>query len=555
MCGIAGIIGNKEPNKDTLNKLLISISHRGPDHRGFFYDNKMIFGMNRLSIIDLESGDQPIQTEDGKHVIIFNGEIYNYKELKKNIESRYFFKTHSDTEVILAGYSLFGIDFFNKLNGIYALAIWDKVKKKLVLSRDVRGVKPLYYGKKENFIYFSSEIKSFINSGVFKEIDNYSLQQFLSAGYVFNNSSSLKDVSQLHPGETIEIIENKIVNRFQRNQKVFDDNNKHEIKDIPKFVRNKIVEAVERQLVSDVPVGLLLSSGIDSMSILASIKLLNKLDQTNTYTAYYPSKEFSENTLVEKLAKKWNFKNYSVKILPEDVYNNLNGIFKTFDNLDFIPVSAIKYILSNFSDKKNKVLLSGAGGDEIFCSYATHLASSYRQKININNLSFLKNFAYFFERKKFDGSHLNFSEKILRFITGSSAHKKYYHLAWRYIFSIHEMKEFSFIKNLNFENIYRNQILYHDLFENKNNFNFYSNLDMNTWLIDHALKLWDKAGMYHSIEIRVPFLDLKLLEELNQISSKDRVRKIGSKQLLRDSFKDLLPSEIYTMQKKDLQFL
>ena len=281
----------------------------------------------------------------------------------------------------------------------------------MVLSRDVRGVKPLYYGKKENFIYFSSEIKSFINSGVFKEIDNYSLQQFLSAGYVFNNSSSLKDVSQLHPGETIEIIENKIVNRFQRNQKVFDDNNKHEIKDIPKFVRNKIVEAVERQLVSDVPVGLLLSSGIDSMSILASIKLLNKLDQTNTYTAYYPSKEFSENTLVEKLAKKWNFKNYSVKILPEDVYNNLNGIFKTFDNLDFIPVSAIKYILSNFSDKKNKVLLSGAGGDEIFCSYATHLASSYRQKININNLSFLKNFAYFFERKKFDGSHLNFQRK------------------------------------------------------------------------------------------------------------------------------------------------
>ena len=112
------------------------------------------------------------------------------------------------------------------------------------------------------------------------------------------------------------------------------------------------------------------------------------------------------------------------------------------------------------------------------------------------------------------------------------------------------MKEFSFIKNLNFENIYRNQILYHDLFENKNNFNFYSNLDMNTWLIDHALKLWDKAGMSNSIEIRVPFLDLKLLEELNQISSKDRVRKIGSKQLLRDSFKDLLPSEIYTMQKK-----
>ena len=552
MCGIAGIIGNKEPDKDILKKLLFSISHRGPDHSGFFYDNKFIFGMNRLSIIDLESGNQPIQTENGRYVIIFNGEIYNYKELKKDIGSRYSFKTHSDTEVILAGYSLFGSNFFNKLNGIYAIAIWDKVKKKLTLSRDIRGVKPLYYGKKDSFIYFSSEIKSFINSNIFNEVDNYSLQQFLSAGYIFNNSSSLKDVNQLYPGETIEIIENNIVNSFQRNQKVFDDKNKNknEIKDVPKFVRNKIVEAVERQLVSDVPVGLLLSSGIDSMSILASIKLLNKLDQTNTYTAYYPSKEFSENTLVEKLAKKWKFKNYSVKISPEDVNDNLDGIFKTFDNLDFIPVSAIKYILSNFSDKKNKVLLSGAGGDEIFCSYATHLASYYRQKINPINLSFLKNFTHFFEKQKFDGSHLSFSEKILRFINGSSAHKKYYHLAWRYIFSINELQEFSFIKELNFENIYKNQILYHDLFEDKNKLNFYSNLDMNTWLVDHALKLWDKAGMSNSIEIRVPFLDLKLLEELNQISSSSRVGKIGSKQLLRDSFKDLLPSEVYRMQKK-----
>ena len=550
MCGIAGIIGNVPPDRNILNKLLESISHRGPDHRGFFYENKMMFGMNRLSILDLKNGNQPIQTEDGRYVIIFNGEIYNYKELKREIAAKYAFKTNCDTEVILAGYSLFGKDFFKKLNGIYAIALWDGLKKKLTLSRDPRGVKPLYYGKKENHIYFSSEIKSFINSNIFKDVDHNSLQQFLSAGYIFNNSSSLKDVKQLNPGETIEIVEDSIVNTFQQDQKVFDDSTKKKIDNIPMYVRDKIVEAVDRQLISDVPVGLLLSSGIDSMSILASLKLLKKLDQTNTYTAYYPSKEFSENILVESLAKKWNFKNYSVKISPEDVHNNLNGIFKTFDNLDFIPVSAIKYILSNFVDSKNKVLLSGAGGDEIFCSYTTHLASSYKKKLNFINPSFLKRFTWLLELKKFDGSHLSFSEKILRFINGSSAHKKYFHLAWRHIFNIDEMKEFSFIKELNFENIYKNQIFFHELFDDGNELNFYSNLDMNTWLIDHALKLWDKAGMSNSIEIRVPFLDLKLLNELNMISADDRVKKIGTKQLLRDSFKNLLPVEIYKMQKK-----
>ena len=550
MCGIAGIIGNVAPNKNILNDFLESIAHRGPDHRGFFYDTKMIFGMNRLSIIDLKNGNQPMQTEDGRYVIIFNGEIYNYKELKNEIKSNYKFKTNCDTEVILAGFSLFGNEFIKRLNGIYSIALWDNFKKKLILSRDPRGVKPLYYGKDRNYIYFSSEIKSFINSKIFRDVDHNSLQQLLSAGYIFNNSSSLKNVKQLYPGETIEIIENSIVNKFQQDPKVFDDSPKHQIDDIPNYVRNKIVEAVDRQLVSDVPVGLLLSSGIDSMSILSSLKLLKKLEEVKTYTAFYPSKEFSENILVENLAKKWNFKNYSVNITPEDIYNNLNGIFKTFDNLDFIPVSAIKYILSNFADKRNKVLLSGAGGDEIFCSYPTHLASLYRDKLKFMNLSFLKKFSFLFELKKFKGNHLETSEKILRFINGSSAHKKYSHLAWRYIFNIDEMNEFNFIKDLNFEDIYKNQIFYHDLFDDKEKLNFYSNLDMNTWLIDHALKLWDKAGMSNSIEIRVPFLDLKLLNQLNLISPEDRVKKIGTKQLLRDSFKDLLPKEIYEMQKK-----
>ena len=191
MCGIAGIIGNLAPDRNILNKFLESISHRGPDHRGFFYDSKMIFGMNRLSIIDLKNGNQPIQTEDGRYVIIFNGEIYNYKELKREIGSKYTFKTNCDTEVILAGYSLFGKDFLKRLNGIYAIALWDNFKKKLILSRDPRGVKPLYYGKKGNYIYFSSEIKSFVNSNIFREVDRNSLQQFLSAGYIFNNSSWL----------------------------------------------------------------------------------------------------------------------------------------------------------------------------------------------------------------------------------------------------------------------------------------------------------------------------------------------------------------------------
>lgn len=550
MCGIAGIIGNLYPDKKILNIFLDSISHRGPDHRGIYHDAKMIFGMNRLSIIDLKSGNQPIQTEDGRYTIIFNGEIYNYNELKKSIGKQYSFKTNSDTEVILAGYSLFGNLFFEQLNGIYAIALWDRLEKKLTLARDKRGVKPLYYGNKENFIYFSSELKSFIDSKLFQNVDLNSLQQFLSAGYIFHNNTSMKNIKQLNPGEIIEIVGNKIINIYRSNQLVFDESKKKVIKNIPQFVKEKTIEAVNRQLISDVPVGLLLSSGIDSMSILSSIKELKKLDQLSTYTAYYPNKEFSENRLVENLAKKWNFKNFSIEITPENIFENLNKIFYTFDNLDFIPVSIVKYILSNFADNKNKVLLCGAGGDEIFCSYPTHLASHFRKKINFINTQLFKFFLKFINFKKFSGSHLDLNEKIERFKNGSLSHDKYYHLAWRYIFSLEEMKEFNFVKDVNFENIYRDQIYYHELFEGQNKLNFFSNIDLNTWLIDHALKLWDKAGMSNSIEVRVPFLDLQYLQELNHLSASERVKKIGSKQLLRDSFKDLLPKDVYKMKKK-----
>ena len=550
MCGIAGIIGNKSPNKDTLKIFLESIAHRGPDHRGLYFSEKMMFGMNRLSIIDLKSGNQPMQTDDNKLVIIFNGEIYNYKDLRNEIGSRYNFKTFSDTEVILAGYSLYGKDFFKKLNGIYAIAIWDEKNKKLILSRDPRGVKPLYYGKKDCYIYFSSEVKSFINSNIFKNVNLESVSQYLSAGYIFNNDSSIQGVKQLYPGETLEIIENKIVNNFQLSNLVFDDTKKNKIKNLSFYVRNKLIESVERQLISDVPVGLLLSSGIDSMSILSCLKLLKRLDQTQTYTAYYPSKEFSENTLVEDLSKKWNFKNHSIKISSDEVFDNLDDIFKTFDNLDFMPVSVSKFIISKYSDNKNKVLLSGAGGDEIFCSYTTHIASEIYNKFNFIDFSIFKKLKPLLEVKKFDGSHLSFPEKIIRFIYGASSHKKYYHLAWRYIFNTDEIKNFGFIKDLKFEQIYKNQINYHKLFEDQTRLNLYSNLDLNTWLIDHALKLWDKAGMSNSIEIRVPFLDLKFLNDLNVISPKDRVNSVGSKKLLRNSFEDLLPKEVYKMPKK-----
>ena len=241
MCGVAGIFGNDDLNKNNLDNMLNYTNHRGPDHRGKFQNNKIQLGMNRLSIIDIENGNQPIFSEDKRFCIIFNGEIYNYLSLKNNLKSFYKFKTNSDTEVVMACFIKYREKIFDYLNGIYAFAIWDSLEEKLYLARDPRGLKTLFYGKKNSTIFFASEPKAFYKSHLFKKINKNSVYQLISSGYVFHPSSSLEEINQIYPGEMVVFDKEKVKKSYQSNTRiVFSDENKNEEKS-SSFVKSCIL--------------------------------------------------------------------------------------------------------------------------------------------------------------------------------------------------------------------------------------------------------------------------------------------------------------------------
>lgn len=543
MCGIAGIIKNSpitQKDKKKLSFMLKAIKHRGPDSSGTYIKNNIAIGMNRLAIIDINNGNQPIK--DKNNFIIFNGEIYNYENLKKRYFYKEKFKTNTDTEVLLKGYNKFGINFFKKCNGIYTFCIVDRNKNEVIIGRDPIGVKPLYLYTEENFIYFSSELKSFFK---FKNIklDKNSLSQYLSSFYSFSPNCSLKNVISLNPGTILSIKEDlkiKKNNFFDIKNLIFvkNEENKFDLK-------KEIINSVNRQLVSDVPVGLLLSSGLDSMSILSSLKSLGKLKDTNTYTAIYDDKSLSEEKLILKLSKEWGFKPNLFKISSKDIVKNFHDYIKCYDDLEFMPNSFAMYYLCK-KIKKNKVLLSGVGGDEVFLGYKTHIASNIKSYFKSENFLFkiLHNLNF-----------LNlYNDNIERFFYGSSQSYKKSIFLWRRIHTDKEInKNFLNIKNLDYSKIFFNYNNYSEISSQLNNFSkkkFYSYLDMKTWLIDHSLKLWDKAGMYSSKEIRVPFLDLSFLKKIFKTHEFNRCIKIGYKINLKNAFNDDLPKYIINNPKK-----
>ena len=540
MCGITGIIkNNKISKKDSLDfkKMLSSIKHRGPDSSGFYKNLNFIIGMNRLSIIDIKNGKQPI--EDKKSVIIFNGEIYNFNELKNKYLSEQKFLTNTDTEVLLKGYNKFGISFFKKCNGIFAFCIYDKIKKKLIFCRDPLGVKPLYIKYDDDKILFSSELKSFLKLKK-NTVNKNGIKQYLASFYTFSPDSSLHKVFSLEPGTTLEIEKNLKTRKtkFFSNEKLIFGNNKSDIN-----IKNELTEAVNRQLISDAPLGLLLSSGLDSMCILSCLKNLGHLKNIETYSAIYDDKKYSEEKLIKKISKKWGFKANFIKINAIDVIKNFDDYIKCYDDLEFMPNSFAMYYLCRHASR-TKVLLTGIGGDEIFLGYKTHIASYFK--------SFIRNRNYFL----YILSKLNFmnkyNESFERFLYGSSYNYLESFFLWRKINKLEDIGEkFKSLGKTSFSVVFKNYLKFtKKKFKNFSKKKFFSYVDLNTWLVDHGLKLWDKAGMYSSIEIRVPFLDLKFIKKIFNAKDKYRCKKIGNKLNLIEAFKYDLPKEILDNPKK-----
>jgi asparagine synthase (glutamine-hydrolysing) len=560
MCGITGIIDPRGVSAQRMESLCTTLMHRGPDDSGYHVAGPIGVGMTRLAIIDVKGGHQPMFSEDKSVCIVFNGEIYNFQDLRNLLDGKYRFTTHSDTEVILHGYEEWGTDVFSKLNGIFAIALLDNRKTaKLLLARDPVGVKPLYYYASPHLFAFSSEIKTFTQLRIASKVCLPSIHQFLCSGYVFHPQTAIEGVLQVDPGCFLRVDPRGHATQesYRLVPKLTTEDRSKSPRDWVHEIKEALRRAIVRQTVSDVPLGLLLSSGLDSMFILAALRDTPAWDQLKTFTAYYDDETFSEHRPVGQVAAKWNISNEAVKLTPELIMDEFDAMCFSLDNLEFLPTGIAMYHLSKVAGRERKVVFSGNGGDELFYGYPTHRATRILRRLGPLAQCAGSLIRMLHAALPYSDSYLTFNEKLERFSYGCRHPPPLAHMLWRKIFEFEELKALlrtSFHPDA-LEAVMKPQTHYFDEalrhgFVEEDCFMFQ---DFKTWLMDYNLLLWDKTGMANSLEIRVPFLDLDFVDFLMRVPRQLRSRNPGSKWLFREISSSILPPEITALPKHGFQ--
>tara|TARA_Y100001970_G_C14245587_1_gene867946 strand:+ start:2632 stop:4395 length:1764 start_codon:yes stop_codon:yes gene_type:complete len=515
MCGITGIIS--EENQDTLetyiNDFKNSINHRGPDEFGYTVTNGCMILNTRLSILDLEHGSQPFYSEDKHIVVIQNGEIYNFIEVKKELQKKGIpFKTNSDTEVILKAYEYYGVNFIHHLNGMFAICILDKHTKKLYLFRDRIGVKPLYYYHNNKTILFSSEIKTFLNYPNFRvELNYQALHNYFIFNYIPVPETLFKNVFHVKPGHYLSIeLESKTISSNQYWKIKDEKESKHFNEEMFIEKCDEILQnAVEIRLRSDVPIAAFLSGGLDSSLVCAIAK--QKLQKPfNCFSIGFNDKRFDESPYFNKVVNLFNLNGIS-KIVDE---KNINLWKKTtyhndqpHGDISFIPT----YILSELASQKHKLVLTGDGGDELFAGYTKYF-------------SLLNNDV--FSEKYFQSISLFSSNNLKNLYTKSLLNK----------IDLNQPKSF-------FESTI-NQV------SQKDSINKALYFDTMQLLPGNNLVKPDKMAMAHSLETRSPFLDYRLFELAFQLPGNLKLQKNETKYIQKKLAKKYLPDDIIYRKKQ-----
>jgi len=541
MCGILGFWHkNQLVDRKVFEKALISLFHRGPDGRGIFIDteNNLALGHVRLSIIDLsEAASQPMFNESKTLVIVYNGEIYNYQAIRKELQKKgYNFRSHSDTEVILKGYEAWGEDVFEKLNGMYALAIWDRSQRKLILARDPFGIKPLYYYFDGKTLIFSSEVKIFrFLSEYFPYMENPDWKiYFLTFGFIPNPYTTVKGVYALKKGHTLILYLDK--NRIEA-KKFFEITFSDKERDLEKL-RSTFISAVKRHLIADVPVGVFLSGGIDSSLVaLLACKLTT---DCHTISIIFKEKNFSEEKYQRLVLQKIVSSHHERLVTREEFEEHLDRVLKFMDQPTIDGINTY-FVSLKAKEIGLKTVMSGLGGDELFYGYP-----SFRI---VDKLVKFKYFHTLSTLARFLPSHRWKKASFLRYFS-----PVYLYLFFRGLFIPEEVgKILQVSPKYVWEKIFEVDIkLDKDL--EKYPRKYLSYLEMEYYLTGQLLKDSDFMGMANSIEIRVPFLDKELVELAFKFDDKVKFNPEQPKYLITKTFEDLLPQEIVFRKKQGFTF-
>lgn len=543
MCGLCGFISNQETNIDDLIRMTDSIAHRGPDGSGYHFEHKtdlyVGLGHRRLSIIDLDKrSGQPFFNQSRDIALIYNGEIYNYEELKLSIP-QYRFRTTSDTEVIMAMYEIFGIEFVDKLIGIFAFVIFDYKLNKTFLVRDRHGVKPLYYFVTDNNLVFSSELRPIMEYPHFdKEIDLFSLELMLSLKYIPSPKSIFTNVKKLMPG-TIMIFEGtKKVDEIIYWDSVDVFNN--EIKSNPDMESYKkiIDESVKRNLVGDVEIATFLSGGVDSSLVTAVAKKLEK--DIKSFTIGFDSMEYDESELAKLISKSLEIDNITKILVLEDLVEVALNIGKIYDEPFSDSSQLPTFIVSKLvKDNNIKVVLSGDGGDEFFFGYNNYTKIEKRFRIF--------KFANLFTR--------GFS-RVLSGLTNN--------LFFYVMYLLSDIKLFYYGMNSGYSGYYSRSVIkkknnlydiypifgFLDKIENYHPIIINSLFDQKIYMIDDILVKVDRASMANSIESRVPLLDHPVSIASYRSNINSHINNSNKKIILKNYLAEFTSKEFVERQKK-----
>lgn len=541
MCGFTGFVGQLDNQEETLVNMMNTIVHRGPDSDGKYIDEDAALGFRRLSIIDLsKEGDQPLYNEDRSKVLVFNGEIYNYQELRKElIDAGHTFTSNTDSETLLHGYEQWGEKLLSRLRGMYAFAIWDIPKKRLFAARDIFGIKPLYYAQMNNTLLFGSEIKSFIEHPRFNKVFNEAaLGNYLSFQFVPTNETFFKGVFCLQPGHYF-IYENgklKITRYFEPH---FTGDSKKSFKETVDEVEAVMKDSVKMHKISDVEVASYLSSGVDS----SYLTYLGEVDRT--FTVGFDEGKYSEIQDAKEFAESIHMKNDAKVITPEEYWDSLSDIQYYMDEPVADPAAIALFFLSREAAKKVKVVLSGEGSDELFGGYNIYcepLEHTGFNKIPMPVRRVLGKFAEYCLPRGMKGRGF-----LIRH--GKTLEERYFANATN-IFTEREANKL--LKKGCRPGIRKVTKPLYDRVKDKDPVTKMQYVDLHLWLVHDILMKGDKMGMANSLEVRVPFLDKKVLEVAQRLPLKYKVRAPRTKVALRGAADRVIRSK--TAEKKKLGF-
>lgn len=541
MCGFAGFVGEVENREQVLKAMMNTIIHRGPDSEGTYIDEEAALGFRRLSIIDLsEIGDQPLYNEDRTKVLVFNGEIYNYQELREKLtEAGHVFVSNTDSETLIHGYEEWGERLVERLRGMYAFAIWDTKEKKLFAARDIFGIKPLYYAQMNETLMFGSEIKSFMEHPKFDKVfREEALGNYLSFQFVPTNETFFKGVFCLQPGHyfVYQNGEMKITRYFEPN---FTGDSQKSFEEVVDEIETVIKESVEMHKISDVEVASYLSSGVDS----SYLTYLGQVD--HTFTVGFEEGKYSEIQDAKEFAESIHMQNDAKVITPEEYWDNLSDIQYYMDEPVADPAAVALYFLSKEAAKKVKVVLSGEGSDELFGGYNIYcepLEHTGFDKIPLGIRRLLGVFAEVCLPRGMKGRGF-----LMRH--GKTLEERYFANATN-IFTEREANRI--LKKGCVPEIQKVTAPLYERVKEKDAVTKMQYVDLHLWLVHDILMKGDKMGMANSLEVRVPFLDKKVLELAETLPLEYKVRAPKTKVALRGAAEKVIRSK--TAEKKKLGF-